>query len=173
MTFKQFVMVAATTVFPLASMAQSSYDTLRDEKNASLVYKGGITFANLLAEPSFKWMADGIEKYQPDDKVMQHMNTQLKSCRFLVFMGTWCEDSQNIIPRFYKVLQSAGYPLTDVLMYGLDRAKTTGSGIEKTYNISLVPTIIIYRNNTEIGRIIESVQTTVEGDIEKVILGKR
>jgi thiol-disulfide isomerase/thioredoxin len=172
MTFKQFVMVALTTVFPLATMAQSSYDTLRDEKNASLVYKGGITFANLLAEPSFKWMADGIEKYQPDGKVMQHMNTQLKGCRFLVFMGTWCEDSQNIIPRFYKVLQSAGYPLTDVLMYGLDRAKTTGSGIEKTYNISLVPTIIIYRNNAEIGRIIESVQTTVEGDIEKVVMGK-
>jgi hypothetical protein len=39
----------------------------------------------------------------------------------------------------------------------------------KRYDIKKIPTIIIYRNNTEIGRIIETPHTTLEKDLLDIL----
>ncbi|NDC40687.1 MAG: hypothetical protein EBZ77_03915 [Chitinophagia bacterium] len=167
---KQFIGLAMLLAsLSTTAMAQTQYDTLRDEKNNSLIYRGSITFGDIMQEPSFGWMKEGTATYTPAEKTIQHLKPQLARCRFLVFMGTWCEDSQHLIPQFLKTLQACGYNPADVLLYGMDRAKTSGTGIEKTYGATLLPTIIIYYDNKEVGRIIETVPGTIEAELDRII----
>jgi hypothetical protein len=56
-------------------------------------------------------------------------------------------------------------------MYGVDRAKTAKNGEEKMYAIKFVPTIILMKDNKEAGRIVESVQTSMEADMVDIIKG--
>ena len=62
--------------------------------------------------------------------------------RVLIFFGTWCHDSQREVPRMLKILEAAGLP--------------EANGVEFT------PTFIVFRQQGEIGRIIEKPATTLE-----------
>ena len=54
-------------------------------------------------------------------------------------------------------------------MYGVDRAKTTRNGDEKKYGITLVPTIILFKDGKEVGRITETVKKSIEEDLATII----
>ncbi|MFM8710299.1 MAG: thioredoxin family protein, partial [Sphingomonadales bacterium] len=77
------------------------------------------------------------------------------SVRFLVFMGTWCEDSHFIIPRFFAMADAAGLAADRISLAGVDRNKTTWGQLSATLQVDLVPTIIVYRQGKELGRVIE------------------
>ncbi len=155
-------------LFTLHSLAQQpAYDTTRDAKNASLVMRGKVTFADLLKEPSFDWMQTPYETHK---KAMKVLKAQLPKYNVLVFMGTWCGDSKELLPQLYKVLTEANYPLANVIMYGVDRTKTTDNGANETYKITNVPTIILIDTEREIGRITESVNKNMETDLAGIIL---
>ena len=94
---------------------------------------------------------------------------ELYKYSMVIFMGTWCEDSQNLIPKLDKVLSAANADRNNIVMYGVDRAKTVGNDMEKTYKVSFVPSIILFDGTTEIGRITESVQKSVEADLAGII----
>ena len=162
-----------TTILLIAAMqgmAQTkTYDTLRDAENKELVYKGSFTMEDLNREPSFEWMRSGARGYTPNAEDMQHIKANLGHYRLVVFMGTWCDDSHNLVPKLYKILREANYPIETVALYGVDREKTTGSKIEKTYGVTLVPTIILIDGDKEKGRITETVDKSVEGDMRKIM----
>ncbi len=158
-------------LIPFISMAQSpAYDTLRDEKNGSLIMRGNVTFDDLNKEPSFGWMQTGAAEYSTHRKAMKVLKQQLPKYKVLVFMGTWCGDSKELIPQLYKVLTEAGYPLANVKMYGVDRTKTTPNGANEKYKITNVPTIILIDTEREMGRITESVHKNMENDLAEIIL---
>jgi len=84
-------------------------------------------------------------------------------------MGTWCSDSRREVPNFYKILDKLNYPDNKITLINVDRKK---NGIEidvSKLNIELVPTFIVYRNNTEIGRIIETPNESLERDLLKIL----
>lgn len=54
-------------------------------------------------------------------------------------------------------------------MYALDTDKTSPNFDAKANNVTNIPTIIIYRNRIEIGRIIESSKLSLEKDLFKII----
>ena len=87
----------------------------------------------------------------------------------LVFLGTWCSDSRREVPRFLKVADSAGIPMERVVLYALDRRKTSPDGLEKKYGIDRVPTFIFMKEGVEIGRIVEVPKTTVEADMLTIL----
>ncbi len=104
------------------------------------------------------------KKNQPN-----YLRDHLKDYTIVIFMGTWCDDSHNIIPKLEKTLKEIDYPLSGVTMYGVDRAKTTKNGENKTYNISRVPTIILFKGGKEAGRITETVLKSVEADLAAIL----
>lgn len=100
---------------------------------------------------------------------MRLLKKHLSEYDIVVLMGTWCEDSHNLVPKLFKTLKAADYPDTRVVMYGLDRNKE-GKYIEhKAYKVERVPTIILIKNNGEVGRIVESVKKNIETDIVQLI----
>src|SRR5438552_2902552 len=105
------VLATLLLLITLPALAQkTTYDTSRDGKNGSLVLKGNITFDDLLRETSFNWMQQGVAAYKPRKKEIKILKAQLPKFKVLVFMGTWCGDSQDLIPQLYKVLKEADYP---------------------------------------------------------------
>jgi thiol-disulfide isomerase/thioredoxin len=70
-------------------------------------------------------------------------------------MGTWCEDSQDIIPKLYSLTDAAGFPQDRITLIGVDRKKTTLSHLTEALGIINVPTIIVMKNGKEQGRIVE------------------
>ena len=93
----------------------------------------------------------------------------MKQYTMVVFLGTWCDDSHYLIPRLERVLQMINYPQSKLTMYGVDRAKTAKNGEEIKYGVTLVPTIILFKDGKEVGRITETVKKTIEEDLASII----
>lgn len=75
--------------------------------------------------------------------------------------GTWCHDSVREIPRLAKLLSAANNANISATLIAVDRKKTT----DAAYQLKYTPTIIVYQNNQEIGRIIESPKKSIAQDI--------
>ncbi len=170
------LLLLAAFLFSTTAMAQSlpasDFDRSKDPENGAVVFKGAVTLADLQKEPSFAWLATGMKAYTPQADAVQYLKTHLPGYELVVLMGTWCDDSQQQLPRLFKTLQAAGYPAEQVTMFGVDRAKEAKNVERRIYNVERVPTIILYKDHQEVGRIVEAPKTSIEGDLEAMIKGK-
>ena len=105
----------------------TGYDVMKDTETEQTIFKGQIGFADLAHEKSFDWFEKGVKEYNPSAKETDYLKQRLPGYHLVIFMGTWCDDSHNLIPKLYKTLQEIHYSNT-YMMYGTDRAKTTGAG---------------------------------------------
>lgn len=153
----------------LNSFCQSDYDKSVDKENGSVVFKGQCSFDDLLKEPDFAWFNNGADSYQPDSNAILFLKKHLPDYDLVVLMGTWCEDSQNLVPKLYKTLQLTGYPISKLKLFGVDRAKEAKFGEHKLYKVEKVPTIILFRQKQEISRLVEIVEKSIEKDLVKLI----
>lgn len=147
--------------------AQQTYTVSPDTTTGGLTYLGTFTFTDLQAEPKFGWMKAGAAAYQPDAAKMAQLQPLLakKGMAAIVFLGTWCDDSQLLVPQLYTVLQNAGFPASQVTLFGTDRSKHVPGGQHTTYSITRVPTILIIQDGKELARITENVQVSLEADL--------
>lgn len=84
-----------------------------------------------------------------------------------VFFGTWCHDSQREVPRLLKLLSYT--PTVDHQLIALDYQKSDPKDLAKNKGIKYTPTIILYKNNKEIGRVIERPTNSLVLDINEMI----
>jgi len=162
------ILLSALLFIGLAAGAQTKYDVSYDA-DSSLIYNGPCTFGDLTSEKTFDWFTEGAAKYKANAKAEAYLKKNLAGYDLIVFLGTWCEDSHNIVPKLYKVLQQVDYPMSQYTMFGVDRKKATKNSEHLKYKITNVPTIIVLKNHEEIGRITESVDKSVEEDMVKIL----
>jgi len=134
--------------------AQQQYEVLTERPNEKSL-KGIISQDILLADTSFKWYAENLKGYTPNVKAISGLQQNADSIQLIVFMGTWCHDSHSIIPKFYTLLDAAGFSKNKVTLLGVDRQKKTLSHLTEALNIVNVPTIIVMKNGKEAGRVVE------------------
>jgi thiol-disulfide isomerase/thioredoxin len=158
-----------TMLISLSAMAQSDFDISKDAENGAVVYKGAFSIDAMQKETTFSWMDNGINSYKPNEKDVAYLKTNLPAYKMVVVLGTWCEDSQNLVPKLYKTLQESSYPMSQLQMFGADRAKHTKNNEHEQYNIKFVPTIILIKDGKEAGRIVETVQKSIEADLVSLI----
>lgn len=122
------------------------------------------------------WYTSGYTDYKTDDARINRFEKALNEHDILLFMGTWCSDSQREVPRFMKILEKAGYPEDQITIVALDKRdefyKTSPGGEEKGWNIEYVPTFIFLKEGKEVGRIVEFPDNTLEADMEAILTGK-
>jgi thiol-disulfide isomerase/thioredoxin len=148
---------------------KKTYEVSKDPKNGSVVFAGPVTFQDLDGESSFTWLKSGFESYKPRKKPLNYIRYKLKHYNMVVFLGTWCSDSHEIIPKLERIIGIIDYPQAQLSMYGVDRSKKTADAGEKKYNITLVPTIILFRDGREIGRVTERAHKNIEIDLANII----
>lgn len=109
--------------------------------------------------------------YAPDPECIPQLAARGTEYRIWIFMGSWCSDSQEQVPRFLKIADSFGFPETSITIFCLDRKKfCEGIGdIVALTNITLVPTFVFYQGEKEIGRITETPMETLEKDWLKIL----
>jgi thiol-disulfide isomerase/thioredoxin len=152
---KKFTLVAVITLLLSNFLfAQNQYEVLVERPNEK-TFKGIISREALQSDTSFKWYAENLKGYKPNAAALEGLQKNKDSVQLLVFMGTWCEDSHNIIPKFYSLLDVAGFSQERVTLIGVDRKKQTLSHLTEALNIKNVPTIIVMKNGKEIGRVVE------------------
>lgn len=120
---------------------------------------GFITDQLLNSDSSFKWFAKAQSIYKPKEPVVRVFAANKDSADFMIFLGTWCGDSHFVIPRFYKILDAAGFDKKKVTLIAVDRTKEDKTNIARALNVTNVPTIIVFKKGKEIGRVVEYGQT--------------
>lgn len=163
------ILFIAALFFSISMNAQPLFEKKEGNTKDEIIYNGEVSFGDLEREIAFKWFAEGARAYQPAAEHITALKKRLKHYDMVVLMGTWCEDSHNMIPRLYKVLRDTDYPFTRFKMYGLDRSKTGKNNEQEKYHVTSVPTVILYFRGTEVGRITELVDKSVEADLATMI----
>jgi hypothetical protein len=151
---KKVIIVILVLSLGIAGLAQSQYQVLVEKPNEK-TFKGIISREDLLADTSFHWYAENLQHYSPNALALNSLRNQKDSIQLLLFMGTWCEDSHFVVPKFFSLLENAGFPSDRVTVIGVDRQKKTLSHLSEALNITNVPTIIVMKHGREIGRVIE------------------
>jgi len=133
---------------------------------------GYFNFDQLREAPFDEWFETEYQNYTVDTAMLSSLNQQLlDNITITIVLGTWCSDSQRETPRFVKILEYLDFDLDQLTAIGVNRKKQAlGTPVEEL-NIEYVPTIIFYKDNEEIGRIIESPAETLEFDMLNIILG--
>lgn len=139
-------------------LTTNNYTESRDEghEGNAKILKGVINRQLLQTDTAFKWFNDTYKYAQPDASAIASFQKNKDKFSILVFGGTWCHDTQNILPLFFKLTDKSNFPQQNIYLLGVDRAKTTYNDLNKKYNITNVPTFIILNNQKkEIGRVVE------------------
>ena len=113
------------------------------------------------------WYNSGYKFYRPEASVIEKLELVEKEYTITIVMGTWCSDSRREIPRFYKILDELKCPKENILLINVDREKAGANIVD--LNIELVPTFIVYSDGKEIGRIVETPEISLEGDLLKIL----
>lgn len=136
---------------------------------------GPINRAGLSSRHYKDWFDPAYQAYTVDSVTLLPFKQQLRGLDVLVFMGTWCSDSQAQVPQFYRILDWVGYDEKKLRVVSLDnhpdRYKKSPDGAEQPWSIESVPTFILLKNGREIGRIVEYPSATLEKDMARMIAG--
>jgi len=153
--FMYKILIIITGVFLVSGsvFAQSQAEISRDDKG-NKVLKGIISRGEVENDTAFAWWVENLKGYTPQSQAVAELkkNTNIQ---FITFMGTWCSDSKFVIPKFYSLLDAAGFPQDRVTLIGVDRSKKTLSHLTEAMNVINVPTIIVMNNGKEVGRVVE------------------
>jgi hypothetical protein len=112
------------------------------------------------------------ERYSPDAEAIKFLKTKKGKFQIKMVMGFWCDDSKLHVPQLIKTLDEAKWDTEDneqLKIFGVDKNKEAGFEGFKSLNIVKVPTIIVYYNDREIGRMEETPKITVEQDLVNIM----
>ena len=144
-------------IIALLFLGQYSFAQLEVSRDASgnKVLKGFISKKELSADTAFVWYAQNQKGYIPNAEVIQQYAANKDSVNLVVFGGTWCGDTQHLLPKFFATTDAAGVPDNRITLIGVDHSKKTLYNLSEAFGIINVPTFIVMKNGKEIGRVVE------------------
>ena len=169
----KYLSIITILFFSFSTIAQETqyYQTEEGDKHLC----GPFSIKDLSEDSSFaKWYAESYEEFKLSNKNQSWVD-QLKNTQVDIYMGTWCGDSKEWVPKFVKLWDELGLSrsqLNFIALYnGDERYKQGPNGEEKGKNIHRVPTFIFKKENTEYARIVESPRNSLEVDVAQIALG--
>ncbi len=144
-----------------------------DPKTGNPMLLGEITVQDLKQDPFSEWYSDEFDTYEVDTELINAIDSP-EEYTYEVFLGTSCGDSRREFPRIAKIFNEMGVDINDVLIVTVDRDKISPNREQEGKDIRYVPTLIVSKNNQEIGRIVESPSSevaTLESDLFEITLG--
>ncbi|HEU4573593.1 MAG TPA: thioredoxin family protein [Chitinophagaceae bacterium] len=152
---KKILILITTFVVLAGPIFAQQQGALKDAEGNKLL-KGIISREQLTKDTAFiPWYSENLKGYIPYPQAVAALSKNNRSIQFIVFMGTWCHDSQFVIPKFFRLLDVAGFPQDHVTLIAVDENKQTVSHLSEAFNLENVPTIIVMKNGKEIGRVVE------------------
>lgn len=166
-----FIALIFTSIFSTCKAQKINAEFQSKGKQPYLI--GKINKKGFDTETYNKWFTPNYNNHIPNPETIDAIKSKLKEYDIKLFMATWCGDSKREVPKFYKILETANYPMKQLTAIAVSREpnmyKESPQHEEVGLNIVRVPTFIFYKNGKEVNRIIEKPIETLEKDILKII----
>ena len=133
---------------------------------------GEINEQDLKQEPFNKWFDSNYQDFTADEAIVEEIDKHIHDYEIVVFMGTWCSDSQRDIHQLFNLLEKVDYDQDRLKIFAVDENKQTPDHKEEEYNVAYVPTIIFMKNGEEVNRFVEFAQDSLAQDILKIVKGE-
>lgn len=115
--------------------------------------------------------------YEPDVTVLEMMKSYVQAGdRVEVFMGTWCDDSLREVPKFLRIadeLKSQYGVELPTKFVAVARDKRSPAPLVEGKSLEKVATFIYYRDDRELGRIVERPGGLFEDDLLAIVASER
>ncbi|MFZ1518212.1 MAG: thioredoxin family protein [Ignavibacteriaceae bacterium] len=166
--FKNFIL----SIF-LVTVSQANaqdFKIISDEKNGEPLILGYCP-ASIIIDSLFKdtWTTE-YNNYQPDFETLDSLERKLEDITIKIVFRSTCSDSREQLPRLFKILNELNYDVNSITLIGVNREKQALSNEAEGLEIELVPTIIFYKDGSEIGRIVETPVESMEKDLLKIVM---
>jgi hypothetical protein len=91
--------------------------------NKEIVLDGRVNKATLLAHKKTNWFKQNYDKYEVDSVVINKLKPKIEGIHFIVFGGTWCNDTKRELPAFLSLLHqlNVGSNRYDIWMLDLKK----------------------------------------------------
>ncbi len=142
------------------------------ESQGTKIVVGKFKRSLLESDSSFSWYRRNYDAFTPDSASIAYLSTAAHNVDFIVVGGTWCGDTKRELPKFFKTVSLSHIPESNIELYGVDRSKKSNDGLTEKYDITRVPTFILFSDGKEIGRIVESTKNGMEFDLAGLLKQK-
>ena len=109
--------------------------------------------------------------YEPNFRAIDGIHDFAKSARIKVFLGTWDANGNAPVAAFIKTIEMAFNPAIKVEWIGVSRNLKDPAEALRAYGVDKVPTFIVWVDDKERGRIVESPENSLEEDLASVLFG--
>src|SRR3954452_11058900 len=114
-----FAFISLISFFSNRANAQSNltYQVISDSETK--VLKGYLNRSILESDTTFKWFAENMKYGTADPAAVESFKTNASHFSIVIFGGTWCHDTQNLLPVFYRLVDKSGYPENKITLIGV------------------------------------------------------
>jgi thiol-disulfide isomerase/thioredoxin len=172
MKFKFCYLLVLLLALGKLSVSQSELPLFREvfDPEEKKYLLGFITKKQISEDPDFVWYQQNLKYYKPQKKHIEIIKAKAYDFQLVLFTGTWCHDSQQIIPKYFSLLEASEFPDHRMLIIAVDRQKNAPANMQRQFNVVNVPTLIIMKDGKEVGRIVESGETGMpDAELVKII----
>jgi hypothetical protein len=107
--------------------------------------------------------------YNPKPEFIERLRSLTREIRIEVFLGAWCSDSKTHVGEYFKILEMADSPLIQTSYIAIPEDKTKRAAQYQGRDILKIPTLIVFVDGLEKGRIVEVPVKSVEEDLGAII----
>jgi thiol-disulfide isomerase/thioredoxin len=165
-----FIAVSLSFALPQMLFSQTFNQVITDTTIQKEVLIGYCDRQGLMGSVFGTYYQQEYALYEPDPEILLQIGAELNDYSITIVMGSWCDDSQEQVPRFFKIIDALNYDEKKITLIGVDRKKNPRFVDIQSLAIELVPTFIFYKDNAEAGRIVETPVETIESDVAGIII---
>ena len=108
-------------------------------------------------------------EYIPKSDPVERIHNVSEPAELMIYFGDWCKDSKKQVPALIKIMEFADNSRISIQYMNVSPDKKQPADLLEGKNIENVPTFVITRGGTEIGRIVETPKATLEEDLAIIL----
>ena len=161
------------SIFIIFSISCTTYNQETTSLESEQILVGRVNWDGFTNPVYSDWFAPNYLNYIVDTTSLNLLESTNLDFDILMFMATWCTDSQVEVPQFYKILDYLQYDVNQMTIVALEKTESgkleSAQHEEAEFNITHVPTFIFFKNGKEAGRITEYPTKTLEKDMVEIL----
>lgn len=162
-------LIPLVIIITTIQIKSQDFKIIPDEKNGEPLILGYCPASEMNDSVFFNTWTPESNNYQPDFETLDKLEGKLDHIIITIVFRSTCSDSREQLPRLFKILNELNYDLNSITLIGVNREKKGLSNEAEGLDIQFVPTIIFYKDGSEIGRVVETPVESLEKDLLKIL----
>jgi thiol-disulfide isomerase/thioredoxin len=165
------LIITSFLIFSISCSFSKEYPKItEDKKTGEPMLIGIISESDMTGKNFSEWYEFQYDAYIPQpEAILNLISKDASALNYSIILGTWCSDSQREVPIMMKVLKEAGVQEENIHLIAVDRDKNANEIKLEHLKITRIPTLIVYDDDTELGRIVEVPDVSVESDLTIIL----